>query len=154
METITGYSTEEFGKINLADIYVNKADREVLLQEVRRHGSVIDYPVQLRRKDGTHCDVLLSVRLTTIGDREFLQTICRDVTERKRAEESLHLSEQNFRDSIENSPLGIRIVSEDGNTLYANRALLAIYGYGSLEELAAVPSKQRYAPQSYVEHRE
>ena len=82
METITGYSAEEFSKVNLADTYVNKADREALLQEIRRHGGVTDYPLQLRRKDGTPYNALLSVRLTTIGDREFVQTICHDVTER------------------------------------------------------------------------
>jgi PAS domain S-box-containing protein len=69
-------------------------------------------------------------------------------------EEALLLSEQNFRDSMENSPLGIRIVSEDGKALYANQAFLDIYGYSSLEELEAVPGKQRYTPESYVEHRE
>ena len=153
MEVITGYSAEEFTKINLADTYVNKADRKALLQEVRRHGGVIDYPLELRRKDGTEYDATLSVRLTSIGDRQFLQTVLNDVTERKRAEEELRLSEQNFRDSIENSPLGVRIATEDGKTLYANRALLDIYGYSSLEELEAVPRKQRHTPSSYAEHK-
>lgn len=276
METITGYSAEEFSKVNLADTYVNKADREVLLNEIRQHGGVVDYPVRLKRKNGTSYDALLSIRLTTIGDKEFVQTICHDVTERKRAEEALReseeryrslvelspeaifvasegkhifmnsaglnllgasnpdeilgkpvmdiihpdyrktvaermeksmetgiippaieekflrldgteidvevraapliyqgkpamqvvirditerkqadeklrLSEQNFRDSIENSPLGIRILDEDGNTLYANQSYLDIYGYGCLEELEAVPRSKRYTPASYKE---
>jgi PAS domain S-box-containing protein len=154
METITGYSADEFNKINLADLYVNKADREALLQEIGQHGGVIDYPAQLRRKDGTPYDVLLSIRLTTIGNKEFLQTIYNDVTERKKAEESLSISERNFRDSIENSPLGIRIVTEDGKSLYANRAFLDIYGYSSLEELEAVPRKQRYTHEGYSQHQE
>jgi PAS domain S-box-containing protein len=154
METITGYSAEEFHKVNLADTYVNKADREVLLNEIKQRGGVVDYSVRLKRKDGTPYDTLLTIRLTTIGDREFVQTICHDVTERKKAEETLRLSEQNFRDSIEKSPLGIRIVNEDGKMLYANRSLLDIYGYSSLEELEAVPRKQRYTPESYHEHDE
>jgi PAS domain S-box-containing protein len=78
----------------------------------------------------------------------------RDITEHKRADESLRLSEQNFRDSIEKSPLGIRIVTEDGKTLYVNKTFLDICGYGSLEELNAVPRKQRYTPESYVESKE
>jgi len=71
----------------------------------------------------------------------------------KASEESLRRSEQNFRDSIENSPLGMRIVNEDGKTLYANRALLDIWGYSSIEELEAAPRKRRYTPESYDEHR-
>ncbi|MBM3174286.1 MAG: PAS domain S-box protein [Chloroflexi bacterium] len=68
-------------------------------------------------------------------------------------EDALRRSEQNFRDSIENSPLGVRIITADGETLYINRALLDIWGYGSLEELEAVPRKERYTPESYAEHR-
>ena len=281
MGEINGYSVDEMSKINMVDIYVNKADREFLLQEMRRHGSVADYPLRLKRKGGSEYDAVISARLATIGDREIILTILhdvterkraeealkesekrfraffedapaycymvstegnildvnkialrvlgytedeligkplittlyapgsrqkaeelfriwretgkletqelkiitkegverivllsagavrsadgevlysismqRDITERKRAEEALRLSEQNFRDSIENSPLGIRIASEDGKTLYVNRSLLSIYGYGSLEELEAVPRKQLYTPESYAEHRE
>jgi PAS domain S-box-containing protein len=278
MEAITGYPAEELSMVNLADTYVDKADRDVLLRELSRNRGVTDYPVQLKRKDGTPYDALLTIRLATIGDKEFVQTICHDITERKRAEESLReseeryrslvelspeaifvasegkhvfinsaglklfgasspdqiigkpiiefihpdyreivadrmqkavqtgiappaveekflrldgteidvevraapliyqgkpamqavvrdiserkmaeealrLSEQNFRDSIEKSPLGIRIVNEDGETLYANQALLDIYGYDTLEELISVPTKQRYTQQSYAEHR-
>src|SRR4030065_176582 len=72
----------------------------------------------------------------------------------KAAEESLRRSEQNFRDSIENSPLGIRIVTTDGETIYANRALLDIYGYSSAEELKAIPTRERYIPESDAETQE
>ncbi|OGN92917.1 MAG: hypothetical protein A2Z75_07370 [Chloroflexi bacterium RBG_13_50_10] len=72
----------------------------------------------------------------------------------KAAEESLRRSERNFRDSMENSPLGIRIVTADGETVYANRALLDIYGYSSVEELKATPTRKRYTPESYAEHQE
>jgi len=54
--------------------------------------------------------------------------------ENNKAQEALQVSEANFRNSMENSPLGIRIVSEDGETLYTNRAFLNIYGYQSIEE--------------------
>jgi PAS domain S-box-containing protein len=80
--------------------------------------------------------------------------VCRDITERKQAEEALRRTEQNFRDSLENSPLGIRIIDIVGKTLYANRPLLDMWGYNSIEELEAVPRKQRYTPQSYTEHME
>ncbi|MBC8273422.1 MAG: PAS domain S-box protein, partial [Chloroflexi bacterium] len=92
--------------------------------------------------------------LDSDGNIEALIEIQHDVTVRKQMEESLRLSEQNFRDLIENSPLGIRFLDKDGNTLYANRALLDIWGYSSLDELEAVPEKQRYAPESYAEHME
>jgi PAS domain S-box-containing protein len=86
------------------------------------------------------------------GNIEAIIEMQHDVTVRKRMEESLRLSEQNFRDSIESSLLGIRVIDKDGKTLYANRALLDMWGYGSIEEMEAVPAKQRYAPESYPEH--
>jgi len=60
-------------------------------------------------------------------------------------------SEANFKASLSNSPLGIRIVSEDGETLYTNSPFLDIYGYKSLKEFNATPVKDRYTPDSYVE---
>jgi DNA-binding NtrC family response regulator len=49
------------------------------------------------------------------------------IQEVKKAERALQISEESFRNSIENSPLGIRIVREDGETLYTNHAFLDIY---------------------------
>jgi len=75
----------------------------------------------------------------------------KDITERKRAEESLRRAEENFRRSLDESPLGVRIVSANGETLYGNRAILEIYGYDSIEELRTTPVKKRYTPESYAE---
>ena len=74
--------------------------------------------------------------------------------ELKRMEEALSESKQNYRNSIENLPLGIRIVTAEGELIYANQAILDIYGYSSIEEFATVPTKQRYTPESYAEHQE
>jgi len=77
-----------------------------------------------------------------------------EVTERKQMQEELQIAEQNFRNSLDSSPLGIRIVTAEGKLLYANQAILDIYGYSSVEELKAVPTKQRYTPESYAGHQE
>lgn len=63
-------------------------------------------------------------------------------------------SEANFRNSLESSPLGVRIVTEQGDLLYANRAMLEIYGYSNAEKLRKTPVKERYTPESYRQHRE
>ena len=76
------------------------------------------------------------------------------IQENKKATAALRASEANFHNSMENSPLGIRIVSEVGETLYTNRAFLDIYGYESMEEFNTTPVKDRYTPDSYVEFRE
>jgi PAS domain S-box-containing protein len=85
------------------------------------------------------------------GQPEYTLIVCEDITERKRAEEALRQAEENFRRSLDESPLGARIVSANGETLYANRAILEIYGYDSIEELRTTPVKKRYTPESYAE---
>ena len=69
-------------------------------------------------------------------------------------EEALRRSEENFRTSLERSPLGICIVTAEEEILYANRAMLDICGYSSVEELKAVPTGDRYTAESYSEHEE
>ncbi len=75
-----------------------------------------------------------------------------EITERKKMEEALRQAEENFRRSIEDSPLGARIIFETGKMMYVNRALLDIYGCNSMEELEAIPAKERYTPESFAEH--
>jgi PAS domain S-box-containing protein len=80
-----------------------------------------------------------------------LARAARYAVERQRAKEALRRTEENFRRSLDESPLGVRIVTAEGETLYANRAILDIYGYDSIEELRATPVKTRYTPESYTQ---
>ena len=85
-------------------------------------------------KDGAH-DYLKKgnlERLVPIIERVINEVQVRK--EHKQAQEDLQIAEQNFRNTLDNSPLGIRIVSAKGEVLYANKAILDIYGYsqGSL----------------------
>ena len=73
--------------------------------------------------------------------------VAEDITERKQAED-------NFRHSIDESPLGIRIVSQAGKTIYVNKALLDIYEYSSLDEFNNTKAIDRYTGKSYQEHQE
>jgi PAS domain S-box-containing protein len=75
----------------------------------------------------------------------------RDITERKQIEYELRASESNFRHSLDDSPLGVRISTIEGETIYANRAILDIYSYDSIEELKNTPLKERYTPESCAE---
>jgi len=70
---------------------------------------------------------------------------------RKRAEETLRRTEENFRHSLDDSPLGVRVVTAAGETIYANREFLDFYGYDSVEEFNKIPLEERYTPQSYAE---
>ncbi len=109
----------------------------------------------LKRKNG---EVFPTEITTTFlkedGEVKRVISVVRDVAERKQAEEALQESQRNFRNSLDNSPLGVRIVTAEGEFLYANQAILDIYGYRSIKELKTMPPKERYTPQSYAEHQE
>jgi PAS domain S-box-containing protein len=78
----------------------------------------------------------------------------RDFTERKRAEEALKQSEERYRGLVEQSLVGIGI-SQGNRVIFANPALLKIFGYPSLEEFVKVPLIDHVAPElrGYIEAR-
>ncbi|HUN55527.1 MAG TPA: PAS domain S-box protein [Smithella sp.] len=72
--------------------------------------------------------------------------------DKKHTEEMLKMSRENFRHSLDDSPLGVRIVTSTGELIYANREMLNIYGYDSIEEMKSTPREKRYTPESCTEH--
>lgn len=100
-------------------------------------------------------DYILKNRMERLGSavqRAYKEAL--DHIARHNAEKALLQSEENFYRSISESPLGIRIISTDGKTIYANKAFLEIYEFDSLEEYNATPAKERYTPESYLQHQE
>ena len=100
-------------------------------------------------------EVVLDWRLVPEFDAEgrvnSVLGVSRDITSHRLAERALRQTEENFRRSLEESPLGVRIVTEMGETVYANWAILSIYGYDGIEDLKTTPTKKRYTPESYAE---
>ena len=117
------------------------------------------YEVKLVYKNGEIRDVILDVSMIP-GTKQNIVSIL-DITERKRAEielilanEAILQSEKNFHRSISESPLGIRIVTVEGKTIYANKAFLDIFEFNCLEEFTSTPAINRYTPESYAQHQE
>ena len=129
MAEITGYSSDEIEKINLSSTYENVKDRKKVIDQLNRDGMVNDFHVRLKRKDGTLYDAQLSVSKVHIGGQDLLQTICVDVTERKKIEEDLRRSEERFRMLAETSVDYIFQVNMDGTVAYRSPSIKDILGY-------------------------
>jgi PAS domain S-box-containing protein len=71
------------------------------------------------------------------GRLNEVQSVGRDITDRKEAELALQESEERFRKLIENASVAISI-SRQGRTLYGNPAFQRMFGY-TLDELLEIP---------------
>jgi PAS domain S-box-containing protein len=71
-----------------------------------------------------------------------------DITESKRAEEALRENERRYRRLVNHSLLGIGVSCED-QVLFANPALLRLFGYDDLEEFIRIPLLNHVAPASH-----
>jgi PAS domain S-box-containing protein len=60
-------------------------------------------------------------------------TVTRDITDRKRIEQALQESEERFRLTIDEAPIGMALVGLDGRFILVNRALCEIVGYSPAE---------------------
>lgn len=89
------------------------------------------------RKDGTLMPVEISARKVEIEGVKYFQSICRDITERKSAEETLRESEERFRKIFEESPISIAMTGKDLAIIRANSAFCKMLGYRE-EELKSV----------------
>jgi len=89
------------------------------------------------RKDGTEFPVEVSLSPIETGEGLLITSAIRDITERKRAEESRQESEEKLRGLYELSPLGIALTTIDGQFVEFNDAFQRICGY-SLKELKAL----------------
>jgi PAS domain S-box-containing protein len=84
----------------------------------------------LLRKDGTRVPVEVSANILPDGR---WQAFVRDINERKRIDWALQESEERFRLTIEDAPVGIALVALDGHFVRVNRAYCEIVGYTSDE---------------------
>jgi PAS domain-containing protein len=75
----------------------------------------------------------------------------RDITKRKIAEQTLQTAEQALHNEVENSPLGISIVRINAEKIYANPALLNIFGFADMQEFLDTPVRSFYSPESWKE---
>ncbi|MDP9312343.1 MAG: PAS domain S-box protein [Chloroflexota bacterium] len=112
-----------------------------------RPGQPIQEETIHRRKDGTTFPIEYATSLITLGGRELVLGIDRDITARKHTEAALRASEEQFRNLFANSPIGLYRTTPDGRVLLVNPALVRMLGYASADELTARRLDDTYAPQ-------
>lgn len=121
---ILGYSSVEklYGKDLAKSLYVNPEDREKFLAEIEKNGAVQNYEIRLKKKDGTPMTILACSHkyYDSVGQFKGIEGILRDISDRKRAEEELKLSENLYRAVFDNTGAATIIIAPDTTILRAN----------------------------------
>jgi PAS domain S-box-containing protein len=114
---------------NVADFYANPEEYPSHVALVSELGFAKEYPVDLRKTDGT----ILHTLITAVPRREVNGTVIgfqgsvRDITERKRANEVLRNTVQRFHTILSSLYAGVLIVTEEGNVEFVNQAFCDMF---------------------------
>ncbi len=131
---------------------IHPDDRERVkdkLARTRRTGEPFVDEHRVIRADGTQLYWL--GRATAMLDEDGAPTkfvgAVRDITARKAVDEDLMRSESRFRSLFENAPFGI-LIHRAGTLLFANRALLDLFGYTSMARVEGSSIFKYLTPES------
>ncbi len=137
---IFGYTSEDLLGIRVEDRYdgIHPDDREptrhLVQQAVADQRTDLVHEFRIRHKDGHYVWREDNMRLTYRENGELgrVYIVARDITERRRAQEALELSEQRFRLIAENTSDGIAVF-EDDQVSYASPEYCRLHGFDEAE---------------------
>jgi PAS domain S-box-containing protein len=142
--TLIGYSRSDFesGKVNWRSItppeWLPADDNSI--RELRETGKCTPYEKEYIRKDGSRIFVLIADTLLT-GPNEQIAGFILDISERKKADEAIRESEEQYRFMFANNPQPMWIFdTETLAFLEVNEAAVNHYGY-SREEFQSMTLK-------------
>jgi PAS domain S-box-containing protein len=92
-----------------------------------------------RRKDGTPFLTFARVSAIKVAGEELWVTLQHDITERKRMEKALRESEERFHNAFQYAPIGMALLSFDGQFSKVNRVLCELLGFSEQELLGLSP---------------
>ena len=135
-EKVLGYSTEELLAKPWLD-FIHPDDRQATIAESVKLGkglNTISFENRYRCKDGSYR--WLSWSATPFAEKQLIYAVARDVTELKRAEQALRLSEERNRLLFESNPHPVWVYDlETLAMIDVNEAAIRNYGYSRKEFL-------------------
>lgn len=142
---VSGYKREEVvGRTARdMDIWVSLSDRDFVLEKLKETGfSGRDLEVHFRYRTGEIGTFIASTELISIGGEPHLLWVIKDITERKKMQEALRLSEDKFAKAFYASPITMSITTlDDGRITAVNDGFCRALGY-SREEILGKTSME------------
>jgi len=144
---MTGYGLEELAGQTyqrLTPVRWAKADGDMLSGQVLKQGYCDEYEKEYTRRDGTALPVTVRVWLVRDeqGKPSRMWRIARDISERRRMEESLRASECQLRTMVDKLPVGVWLTDAQGKIVLCNQAGEGIWGgvrFSGIEQYGQYP---------------
>jgi len=142
-----GYTREEFAKLKTINITApESAEEHNKAVERTLKSGVYAFEIKQITKNGEKRDVTVkSGVFHNPSGKTLVLSIWHDITERKRAEEELRRAKEQFQALVEESPLGVAMVTKDGRYQYLNPKFVEMFGY-TLED---IPTRQDWFAKAY-----
>ncbi|NPV04930.1 MAG: PAS domain S-box protein [Syntrophaceae bacterium] len=112
-------------------VFVDAEDRRRCLDILQQRGTLERFEVRMRRRDGRVIWTALNARVVRDGGGRtlFIEGVVEDITERKRVEEALRLSEERFSKAFHASPAPLAIATiDEGRYIDVNERFLEMLG--------------------------
>jgi len=132
---VLGYSREELLSMELIDIDANLSEEVIktLVQQMP-YDEIQTFETKHKTKEGKIIPVEISSSLVTyLGEKRIL-SIARDISERKKLEEALYRSHQEFANLFQSNPEATIYLDKKGNILKINTKFTELFGY-TIEEI-------------------
>ncbi len=142
---IFGYTREEMIGTDVTRTYVSPLDRVRLLDEIARAGSVKDYPVRLKRADGSEMDCRITATIRRAEDGTMLgyHGTLRDVTAQVEAEKRIREQHSFLNSLLESVTHPFYVVDAiDHSISLANSAAHKVFASGGYTCYAATHGRK------------
>jgi PAS domain S-box-containing protein len=114
------------------NLWADPQQGETAYQMVRETGAVHNFEAQMYLADGELGYILISAEVVRLGNEQFVLSVSKNITERKRAEAAIQASETRFRTLTESSPTAI-LIFDELQFYYVNPAAEEMFGYTKAE---------------------
>lgn len=135
---IFGYKTKkQLLGADARNLYFSDADRKNYIKDLKKTGTLTNYELRHKKKDGSTLWVLANISLTPgdDGKKKYLEGTLIDITQQKETDTALRVSEEKFRTLFERNLAGVLQTTIDGLIVDANDAFAKMIGYNTRNQL-------------------